>query len=279
MVGILLAITASGLLEVSDSLGKNQMLFARQKIAETGMLGVLASIAYFTVLVVVRQSWQFSFEIFPIFALRFVLEIILAEIAIRALARADRSTYGLLRVLTIPLLLVVDIFIGKNIAPVQILGIIVIVLAMTQLFHNGGIQHDHAFIVLTTAVFAVVTISLYQYDITHGNGIETEQIIIWSGQLIYFRLKSWREGGRGILTLIRERRALLQSLSSGAAGVIQSFAYLFAPASIVITAARSASVLASIASGRMYFAEKHLKRKLVAALVIVGGLILLAQGR
>ena len=66
-----------------------------------------------------------------------------------------------------------------------------------------------------------------------------------------------------------------QSFSEGIGAVLGSFAYLFAPASIITTAKRSLSVLWSIVAGKVYFHEKHLIIKLMAFTLIIGGLVLL----
>jgi len=66
-----------------------------------------------------------------------------------------------------------------------------------------------------------------------------------------------------------------QSLSEGAGSVVMSFAYLFAPASIITTAKRAFSILWATLSGTFYFHEKHFLLKLLSFALIVGGLILL----
>lgn len=275
MFGILLAIVGSGTLEISETIGKYEMERGKQSVVQTGFLAAIASCLFFLVTAALRQTWIFSFASLPTFVARFVLEIILSEVSLRAILRAERSTYGMIRVLTIPLLLAVDVMLGKTLSLVQLLGMGSIVVALLLLERNHGIKRDGALLVLATAVIAVVTISLYQYDITHFNSVEAEQGITLIGLVLYFGVRTWYETKKEPFSLYRHSWAIYQSVFAGIASVVQSFAYLFAPASVIVTAVRSASVLAALASGRIYFAEGKLGEKIVSAMIVVVGLVLL----
>ncbi|KKS95476.1 hypothetical protein A3B05_03025 [Candidatus Giovannonibacteria bacterium RIFCSPLOWO2_01_FULL_43_160] len=67
----------------------------------------------------------------------------------------------------------------------------------------------------------------------------------------------------------------VQASTSGAGGVLGSFAYAFASASVITAAQRSFAVLWSMLSGNFYFNERQMKQKIFSLALIVLGLILL----
>ncbi|MEK7560318.1 MAG: hypothetical protein AAB522_03410, partial [Patescibacteria group bacterium] len=67
----------------------------------------------------------------------------------------------------------------------------------------------------------------------------------------------------------------LQSATSGAGSVAMSFAYVFAPASVIVTAKRSFMIFWSILSGSIYFHEKRIVLKFIAMAFLISGIILL----
>ncbi|HEV8601096.1 MAG TPA: hypothetical protein VGQ87_00670, partial [Patescibacteria group bacterium] len=66
-----------------------------------------------------------------------------------------------------------------------------------------------------------------------------------------------------------------QSFAQGIGTIIESFAYLFAPASIIVSAKRSSSVLWATISGNLYFKERHILVKLSMFLLLTAGIILI----
>lgn len=69
---------------------------------------------------------------------------------------------------------------------------------------------------------------------------------------------------------------LLQAAAQGLGGVAESYAYSLAPASVILTAKRSAAVMCAISSSSLYFKERHILVKLFVFILLAGGLILLA---
>ncbi|MBI5005278.1 MAG: hypothetical protein HZC03_01600, partial [Candidatus Lloydbacteria bacterium] len=189
---------------------------------------------------------------------------------------ADRSTFGFIRTGTIPLLLAVDIMLGYSITTGNIVGIIVIALGFLILFINHGVQKRGAWLVAFTAVNAAATISLYKYNITHFNSIVAEQGLITLILMGYFFCMAYVSAKENPLSFLKKRIFLGQSLSSGIAGIISSFAYGFAPASIIAAASRSFEIFWAIISGKKYFHEKSTATKFISMFFVAVGLFLLA---
>lgn len=73
---------------------------------------VVASIFYYGMILITKESFTYNTEALPLFLLRLIAELIQCEIVYRAFVKADRTTFGFARILTIPLLLLVDIGLG-----------------------------------------------------------------------------------------------------------------------------------------------------------------------
>jgi len=70
-----------------------------------------------------------------------------------------------------------------------------------------------------------------------------------------------------------KRKLFFESFPRGISGVLISFAYLYAPASVITSVKRGFSVLWSIISGNKIFHEKHLVIKIISFVLIITGLV------
>src|SRR3989344_9678468 len=262
MFGIIITGIATFFDEIATAIGKYEVAERKESVYTMGFLNMFwGALIFFGIAFFIRKTFAFSLESLPTFGVRVMLELLQAHVAVLAVTMADRSTFSFIRTGTIPLLLAVDIILGYSITAGNIAGIIIIALGFLILFINHDIQKRGAWLTLFITVNSVATISLFKYDITHFNSIEAEQ---------------------GLMTLIlmfsffRKRIFLGQSLSSGVGGIINSFAYGFAPASIITAASRSFEIFWAIISGKKYFHEKSTATKFISMFFIVIGLFLLA---
>ncbi|USN59228.1 MAG: hypothetical protein H6767_04010 [Candidatus Peribacteria bacterium] len=107
-------------------------------------------------------------ESIGLLTIRMFLEVLQAHVSFQALKCSDRSTFSVIRILTIPLMVMVDISLGYSFTYFSLLGIGVIVVSF--LFFNTKnktLDFTGWYYVLFTAVNAVITISLFKYSITH----------------------------------------------------------------------------------------------------------------
>ena len=275
MIGLILVLTSTFFEEVGTSIGKFKVGRHVESIYTMGFLSLFWGTVFLIVSGFVRDGFVFSMSSLPTFSIRVVLEIAQAHVSILAITTADRSTFGFVRIGTIPLLLAIDIFLGYAIGPNQIIGIGMIIAGLVILLINHGIKRKGLWLVAFTAVNAAITISLFKYDITHFNSVESEQGIIMIILMAYFFVMAILVKKEDPIKFLKKPIFLVQSLSSGIASVLMSFAYLFASASIITTAKRSLTILWSILSGKIYFHEKNLIVKIVSYLFIVLGLVFL----
>jgi hypothetical protein len=195
-------------------------------------------------------------------------------VSLSAVIAADRSTFSFLRTLTIPLLLVSDLALGYDISTLQVAGIALIVIAFLFLFTNHGLSRRGKLLSLCSGLLAVVTITLYKYDIANYNSVTAEQSIVYVVMLAAMLFASKYYGHENVFASLLKPRLFVQSLIAGVATVPLSYAYLYAPASVITAAKRAFEILGSIVSGQAYFREKHLIVKVSALALIAAGVVL-----
>jgi hypothetical protein len=276
MFAIAIIFASTLLQETSDSLGKKAMKERRQTVYSMAFLGIFWSLIFLIIAVMFGAKFKFTSASLPTFVPRVMLEILLAFVGAEAVAKADRSTLGFVRLLTIPLLLVVDLVLGYHINAWQLMGIGFMFVGLLLAFHHNPRGKKGFGLALLGAVISVATVSLYKWDITRYNSVTGEQIVLIICLLAFFYVQSVRHSGQSPLILLFRPRSGAQSLASGLNSAIESFAYLFAPASVIIALKRSLALMWSICFGHKYFHETGARQKIYAGVILTVGLGLLA---
>lgn len=277
MLGVILASIGSFFGEISDSIGKKKVADHKESRFTMGFLSVFWSLIFFALIgLAKRDGFVFSLDSLPTFSARAILEIIQLYVSVVAIVEADRSTFGFVRTITLPLLLVVDFVLGYKIGFFPVIGIVVIIAALSLIFLSKGVRKKGIGFIVFSAVNAVATISLFKYDITHFNSVSAEQFFIYLILLFCFSLLAVFRAKENPFVFLTKPVFFLQSASTGIGGVIESFSYNFGAASVITAAKRSSAIFWSFLSGRMYFKEKNFLLKFFILLLVVAGLILLS---
>jgi len=276
MLGVLFVAIGSLFDEISTSLGKHEVQVKKETIYTMGFLSMFWGFVFFVIITAIRNSFVFKTASLSFLIPRLILDIVQNHALMVAAVKADRSTFGFLRVITIPLLLLVDVGLGYSINSAEFLGIIVILCTLVFLFLLHGVRTKGMGIVLFTGVNSVITLTLYKYNITHYNSVEAENLIGMGVIMVYFYIAARIIGKENPLRLIAKPVLFYQSFTEGFPQVFESFAYSFAPASVIATSVRAFGVAWSVVSGRFYFHEKHMLVKSLLLVFLVFGLILLA---
>ena len=274
-----LALTSLGTLlqEISTSIGKWEVGHRRESLYTFGVLNLIWGGAIFSVLVLAGKfEFVFGAASWPTFLARALLELVQIHVTLIAITRADRSSMGFVRAGTIPLLLLADIFLGYKLAPLQILGVAVILAGILFFFFDRQLPKQGMGFALFGTVNAVFTISLYKYNVTNFNSVAGEQLLMHAVLLAYLFTLAYFFAKENPLSFLRRRVFFAQSAADGLAGVLESFALAFLPPSVFIAAKRSFAILWSTLSGGIYFHEKHVLVRALLVLVLVAGIILLA---
>lgn len=172
----------------------------------------------------------------------------------------------------------VDVFIGYTLSWHSIAGVTAITFGLLYLYMSDSLQKRGQVLVIISALLAVATTSLYKYNITFYNSVAAEQTIVLGGKMLALFLAAYLLKGMNPFLLFNSWRHVIQAVTTGAGGSIISYTYLFAPASVVISAKRSWTVLAAIISGQHYFKEKRVLQKITAFAIVTAGVILLTFG-
>ena len=277
MFGIILSGISAFFAEIASSIGKRKVEKHEISVYTMAFLNMFwGALVFFLIAIFIRKNFQFSIESLPTFSIRAILELAQMHFSYFALAVADRSAFGFVRTGTIPLLLIIDIVLGYAITIFHIIGIFIIAIGFMILFLNHGIRKKGLGFIIFTTINAAVTISLFKYNITNFNSVEAEQGLITVILMIYFFIMAYYTAKENPLSFFKKPIFLTQSVVSGISSVISSFAYIFAPSSIITAARRSFDVLLSIVCGNVYFNEKHLGIKIFAMFFVVSGIIVLA---
>lgn len=276
MIGVLITLLATLFSESSTSIGKYEVKKGEEGVFSFAFINLFFILIFFIAwAVIIPSSFVFSTASLPTFLTRAVLEIIQTYVAVLAITKADRTTFSFFRIITIPLLLLVDIIMGYSLETKQIIGISILFIGVLIALIDRSVNKKHAGLILYTAVGSVATISLYKYNISHFNSFVAEQllltIIVLTAVFIFALVKEHSNP----LKLLLKRNLFAQSFLQGAAGLIESFAYTFTAASVVVAVARSGGVVWSTIFGRAYFKEKHIAHKIIIVAIIITGFFFL----
>lgn len=262
--------------EISSSIGKYKVNRHEESPFTMAFLSLFWSTIFYVLISLIKNNtFIFKLNSLPTFSIRAVLEVIQLYVSTFAVIKADRTTFSFVRTITIPLLLIVDLTIGYKIGIIPLAGIIFIIIALLIVFSKNDIKKKGLKFVIISAVNAVITTSLFKYDITHFNSIIAEQLLISLIILTCFLTFSLIKK-ENPLTFLTKPIFFLQSLTTGLGSVLESFAYNFSVPSIIMSAKRSSSIFWSILSGKKFFREKHTLFKFFIFFIMLLGLILLA---
>lgn len=278
MTGLLLVLFGACFTEGGASMGKYQVKRGGESIYMMGFLdGIWGTLLFLFLLWSGAEVWRFSWDSLPTFLIRAVLEVLQAHMTVVAISKADRSTFGFIRIGTIPLLLMVDIALGYAFTGTQLIGTGLIVCSLVFLLIRRSMRTEGIWYVVIATVNAVATLSLFKYDLAHWNSLVAEQVPVLILLVCYFFVMAKIRAGENVLLRMWQPALLLQSLCVGIGTVTISYGYVLLPASMATAAVRSGSLLWSILSGSLLFAERSFWMKILGAVLCIAGLVLLAR--
>jgi hypothetical protein len=275
MFGVILMALGTLMGEANASIAKTEVNAKKESIYTWGFLNASLGAVIYAIVGVATGNFYLNPESFPTLAVRIILELFQSHLTLIALVASERSTFSFFRVLTLPILLLVDIFLGYSLGFSQVAGIVLTVGVILFLFLKKGLNQKGIWPVAITTFIPVITISLYKYHITNFNSIAGEQIVVTLFLAVYFLLMARIWTKENPIAFLRKPIFVLQSGAEGVGAVLEAFAYQFGPASVILTAKRSTSVLWSILAGHHYFHEHKFGIKLFSAIALLGSLYLL----
>lgn len=277
MIGIFLIIVAALFEEVSTSSAKESIARHAESIASRAFLVGLWGMLFLGISLLGGVEWKFNMASLPFFFSRIAVEIVLTNITLKAITTADRSTFGFFRTLTIPIILCIDVVLGTALSLSQIWGVMAIIASLLILSYRHSLSSKGMGLCLLSAIGSSITLSLYKFNITHFNSVPAEQILSGMIVLPYFFWHALVKDKENPFKLLRSKKILSESAASGVGGILASFAYLFAPASVIVAAQRSSALCWSIVAGALHFHERHLYEKISVLGLTALGIALLVR--
>lgn len=277
ILGIFLETIANLFEEISCSIGKRESQAGRVSIFMMGwMQHLLALLILVVVFLLGFDQFRFSWQSWPTMAIKLILDIFQVHIALLAIEATERTAFSFVRMLTLPLLLVIDLMLGYVLMPAQLAGMILLAGIFIYTFANHVMKKKGMWLLIFIAVNSAATISIYKYHITHFNSVLAEQMIVYVVLTIYLWLFLRFKTKEKLRVQMLKPAVLIQALSMGFAALLSSYAFVFAPSSVITTARRAGSILWSTLSGLVYFKEDHKKQKLFIAFLLIIVLVMLA---
>lgn len=203
--------------------------------------------------------------------MRIVLEILQIYFTILAIKHSDRSTFSILRIVTIPLLLIADIALGYQFSIYSYIWIWIILLSFLIFNINiKTINFKWWKYILFTAINAVFTLSLFKYSIDHyWNSFELDQAIMVFSIFLFFLIYNYKENKSCALKLIiKEKQFILQWLTIWVATSLIAYSYLYLNASEATAVKRAWEIFWAIIAWTLFFKEKEIYKKLTFAFCI-----------
>jgi multidrug transporter EmrE-like cation transporter len=277
LIGVGLVVVAMLFGEVAADIGKIEVRKKEESIYTMAFLNIALGTIIFIVIGIFRSKMHFNPAALPGIIMRSAFDMVLIYLNSLLIVKASRSTVGFLHVGTIPLLLIVDAILGFKIETLQLVGIGVIVTTIILLATHHGLDKKGLKIGIFTALIPVVTITIYRYNIENFHSVEIEQAISHGLLMIQLFVMAHFIAKENPFKFFRKKIFIAESVFNGVASVLSSFAYIYAPPSVITAAKRSAGVLWTTVSGSLYFHEKHIALKVAAMMLIIVGLVLLVM--
>jgi drug/metabolite transporter (DMT)-like permease len=214
----------------------------------------------------------------PLLIVRLIFEVLQSYFTLLAIKQCDRSTFSILRVLTIPLLVIADVVLWYQFTSYSLIWIGIILFSFIWFNSNHRtINWKGWYFALFTAINAVITLSLFKYSITHyGNSLEIDQWIMALWTVIFFiwyNLKKERK--IGLYLLKKEKIFWIQWILMALTSIILSYSYLYLNASEATAVKRAWEMFWSVLAGFVFFQETNFIKKILFALCIILGLIVM----
>lgn len=265
--------------ETSTAIGKIEIREHHESIYSMGFLSLMiVTIVFVAIAFIDEGGIHIHPDSYGLLGARIGLDIVGTYLSLVAIKKATRSTMSFFRLITVPLILIVDVIIGYTISVASFFGMGIVLVGLGFLFFSHGTSRKGIGWVLAQATLATATFSLFKYNIDTYNTIASEQAVATMVMLVVAFIMAFVVRREGFREIIWKKSHLGQSFLAAISSTLASFAFNFASPSVLVTVKRGSDIIASVISGNMVFHEKHLAKKLTALAVVIGGLVLLALG-
>lgn len=220
----------------------------------------------------------FNIASIPLLVIRWILEISQSYITLIAIKHCDRSTFSILRILTIPWLVIADILLWYQFTTYSLIWIWIILLSFVLFNTNTKtINWKWWYFALFTALNAVITLSLFKYSLTHyWNSVEIDQWIMSLWIVIFFIGYNYKKEKKLWFYLLKKEKIFwIQWILMALTSLILSYSYVYLNASEATAVKRAWEMFWSVLAWFIFFQETHLWKKILFTACIIIGLIVM----
>ncbi len=277
-LGIFLESIANLFEEISCSVGKKETQEGHESIFMMGFLQHFSTMILMLLIVLLGfEQFRFNWASVPFLGMRAVLDMAQVYFTLKAIEIAERTAFSFVKILTVPLLLLIDISIGYLIDPIQIIAMLLLCGIILYSFSKNVTSKKGLALLIFSSINPVLAITIYKYDITNFNSVAAEQLIIYAILTLFLLLILRFKTREKLSKFLFKPVSMVQALSMAFGGMLSSYAYVFAAPSVILTARRASGILWSSLSGLLYFKEDHKKQKLFIGFLLILVLILLTK--
>jgi drug/metabolite transporter (DMT)-like permease len=269
--GIMILFFGCFFLEQSTVLKKK--LGAEIDIHQLSLLMMLATTIFAFIIVFLGEDWNFTRTLTSFFLLIFqvLAGVLFQELTNQAIHHADRSTFSVMSAIAIPLLLISDIVLGYGVSWRQIAGVILLTAMLGIAIFRGDFSMKGVKYVIASNLVSIGTIIAFKYSTSYYTSTEMMNLLN-SGLMsfLFFVIVSRTKGRKGIKDALKPKYFGFASIY-GMGGVLAAMAYKYMIASMVIALKRFFSMMFGVITGKLYFHEENVLRKLsIASLIGIG---------
>ena len=264
--------------ESTNSITKKQTL--KYNIYQVWIIISFFSLVFFLIYAIIKilfldKEIYINSNSYLLLAIRVCFEILQSYFTIIAINKSDRSTFSIIRIITIPLLIISDLILWYHFSILSLVWLWILLIAFVIIwFSKNKINFNWWKYALFTAINAVITISLFKYSITiYWNSVEFDQFVVILSILIFYAFFLIKNKSK-IPNIFKDKLFLIQWVSMWISTILISFSYLFLNASIATAIKRWWEMFWSILFWYRIFGEKNLKFKLIMAIIIFIWLVL-----
>ncbi|MBP7057338.1 hypothetical protein KBB08_02510 [Candidatus Gracilibacteria bacterium] len=274
MVGVLLMVVAACFIEIGAYLSKHEVENHHESLQAMMFLNTFCS-AFLFLAVALWNDASFVIYSWPILVLGAVFSIVSALVGSIATIKSQMSQAGLFRLASIPLLLLVDYFLGYDISPLQFGGIAMILAILVMLSFKHEWDKPSVRWLMLNAFLVVIDVTLYKYSIDRVASLEMIQLMYRFSLLLYCILVMRLANKEHVLRHLATPIAWWQSAVIAIGAVLSGFAFSYGPPSIILAAYRSAQAFWSLIIGALFFYERSLAIKILILVFLIFGVTLL----
>lgn len=276
MIGILLGLLGTLFFEINNALLKDRT--KKYHIITLWVVTTFMSMSIFWLTWLYKYfftdiSIYYNPDSLSLLILRTFLEILQSYFTITALKHCDRSTFSILRILTIPFLVIVDMLLWYQFSLYSYIWLFIILFSFV--FFNTNLKTVNWkwwYYGLFISLNAVLTLSLFKYSLTnYWNSVEVDQFFVWFSTLIFFMFYNFffLEKKLGFHLFKKEKIFILQWMLIWIWAVLISYTYSYLNASEATALKRVWEMIWALSSWYFIFKETNMRKKIIFACCLI----------